>query len=740
MLNQLTLQEKCALLTGKEVFVSQGVERLGVSGFHMSDGPNGVRDGAVSMCYPSACLLACSFDVDAAEKIGALLGQECASRGVQLLLGPAQNLKRSPLCGRNFEYYSEDPCLSGELAGHFVQGLQKHTGACVKHFAANNQEYKRMTVDSIIPENALHETYLSSFQRIVEKYKPISIMSSYNRINGEYVGENKALIEDVVRKEWGFDGIVISDWGAIDDKLRAVQAGLDLEMPANILNTEKLLCAVEQGLISESEIDVCVERYLKVLKKLNDYPALDNFDVEQAMQSSAEIAAESMVLLKNDGCLPILPMDKRYRKIGVIGAFAEEPRIQGGGCANVMLGEIEKPLDILRETYGAESILYGKGYHLDCQKDENLLREAEKIVEECDICLLFAGLPEVAESEGYDRESLSIPQNQIDLINVLATKNKPIVVILSNGGMVTMEWDGKVNAVIEGYLAGKAFARAISLVFSGKKSPSGRLAETVLHKKEDSSAYPFYLHKGDIVEYNEGLFVGYKYYNAKGVDVKYPFGYGLGYGKIEYKNVQFTKDKISFTLVNCGSYDDKETVQIYVGYCDGDCARPEAELKYFQKYFVPAGQEISCEIPIDREWFKTYIRKQKKMGIDGGKYNIFVRKNAVETVASFAKEMPSEFPIVYDRNTVIGELLKTKTGCKLVEEELKPYLCVAILGNYNAEIKMKDGVAVDAPMFNNVMRDMPLRALLNLARGLFTEEMMHSILRKLNSDGNECGV
>lgn len=705
------------------------IERLGIKGFQMSDGPNGVRDGAATMCYPSACLLACSFDGEAVEKIGETLGREAASRGVQLLLGPAQNLKRSPLCGRNFEYYSEDPCLSGELAGRFVQGLQKHVGACVKHFAANNQEYKRMTVDSIIDEDALHETYLSSFARIVKKYKPFAVMSSYNRINGKYVGENEVLINGLLRKEWGFDGIVVSDWGAIDDKLQAVCAGLDLEMPANALNKEKLLQAVEKNIISERVVDECVERYLKVAQKLNEYPFVEDFDIETAMQTSAEIAAESMVLLKNDGCLPV---DNRYKKIGVFGAFAQEPRIQGGGCANVLSETLEKPLAELQKIYGVNSILYSQAYRLDGEQDKALLDEAESVADECDICLIFAGLPELFESEGYDRDSLSIPQNQMDVIHRLTQKGKPTVVILSNGGMVTMEWDSGVNAVIESYLAGSAFARAIGLVLSGKKSPSGRLPETVLHKKEDASSYPYFGHKGNTVAYNEGLFVGYKYYNTKGVSVKYPFGYGLGYGKIRYKKIDLQDGKISFLLENYGEYDDKETIQIYVGYCDGDSARPEGELKAFKKVHVPKGKEIACEIAIENEWFETYVRPFKKMGVQGGKYRISIRKNALETVAEYTVDVPSEFVCTYDRNTLIGELLKTATGRETVEKELKPHLCVAIFGNFNMELEMKDGLAVNSPIFNNVMQNMPLRALINLARGGFTEEMMNLILKRLN--------
>lgn len=726
----LTIEEKCGLLTGKGVFESQGIERVGLQGFRMSDGPSGVRDGAPAICYPSGCLLACSFDKKETERIGETLGKECSSRGVKLLLGPAQNLKRSPLCGRNFEYYSEDPCLSGELAGNFVKGLQKHTGACVKHFAANNQEYKRMTVNDIIFENALAETYLSSFERIVKKYDPDAVMSSYNKINGKYVGEDEELVGEYLRRQWGFNGIVISDWGAVDDKLQAVKAGMDMEMPPNPANTEKLLRSVQNGEIAEEFVDRCVERYLKVIERIKDRPVVTDFDKERAIEVCASVAAESMVLLKNEG---VLPIDGRYKKIGVFGAFAKEPRIQGGGCANVIPYEIEKPIDHMKESFGGEAIIYEPTFRLDGEKDKELLAKAQIAAKECDICVIFAGLPEIFESEGYDREDLSIPENQIEAIEALCEVGKPTVVILSNGGMVTMEWDRGVGAVIESYLAGSAFARAITDVLSGKKTPCGRLAETVLHKKEDSSAYPYFGNKGNVAEYNEGLFVGYKYYNAKGVSVKYPFGYGLGYGKIEYTDVCLKNDCLRVELKNKGVYDDKETVQVYVGYKDGNCARPEGELKAFEKVFVPAGGRAVCQIPLNAECFRTFDRKRKKMSIMGGRYEITVRKNAMETVASFEIVRKSESLPVYGRNCEIGELLKTQEGRRIVSEELKPYLCLAIFGNFNAELEMKDGEAVDSPMFNSIMKNMPLRALVNLTAGRFTEAFMEEIIEKLNA-------
>jgi len=725
----LTLQEKCSLLTGSGVFNSQGVERLGVSGFRMNDGPNGIRDGFPAFCYPSACLLACSFDTAVTEKIGETLGEECSARGIKMLLGPAQNLKRSPLCGRNFEYYSEDPCLSGELTGGFVEGLQKHTSACVKHFAANNQEYKRMTVNNIIAEDAFAETYLSSFERIVRKHDPDAIMSCYNRVNGEYVGEDESVIGGILRDKWGFGGIVISDWGAVDDKVKAVKAGLDMEMPPNAANTEKLIRAVESGKISEADVDRCVERYLSLLQKINARP-IAAFDADKALTVSADAAADSMVLLKNDGVLPIAK-DKGLR-IGVFGEFAENPRIQGGGSAHVIPYDVPLPIDALKKEFGSQSVSYAKAFTLDGIVDEALLSEAEKVAKTCDICVIFAGLPEIFESEGYDREHLDIPENQILAIKRIKATGRRTAVVLSNGGTVTTDWDDSADALIEGYLAGTAFAEAIASVLSGRRIPCGRLAETVLHRVEDSSCHPYFAASGNHAYYGEGLFVGYKYYNARGVDVKYPFGYGLGYGDIRYESVDCDGKSITVTLKNYGAFDDKEAVQVYVGYKDGG-ARPEGELKHFVKVLVPKGESVTVNIPIDSEWFKTYDFARKQLCVCGGRYEISVRRNAVEKVAFFAQELPSEYPPVYDRNTEIGVLLRTEKGRQTVTEQLKPYLCLAIIGNFNAEVNMVDG-ETDSPMFNHVMRNMPLRALINLTGGKFSEDYMNEIILRLTAD------
>ena len=732
LISKMTLSEKCSLLTGKGAFESQGISRLGIEGFKMNDGPNGIRESYGEMCYPSGCLIACSFDRDVAGIIGETLGEECASYGVKLLLGPAQNLKRSPLCGRNFEYYSEDPCLSGELAGAYVSGLQKYAGACVKHFFGNNQEHKRMTLNARISREALAETYLSSFERIVKKHHPDAIMSGYSKINGKYPGEDKYIVDDVLRKKWGFDGIIISDWGAVDDKILAVDAGTDIEMPANPANTEKLISAVESGEIDEKAIDLCVERYLNILDRMKKRPQYVSFDREKASDCIASAAAESMVLLKNQN--NTLPIDDRYHVIGVFGEFAEKPRIQGGGSANVMIVDMGKPLDRIRERFPDKKAVYAKAFSIDdFSVSEEDYREALNVAKECDIAIVFAGLPEVLESEGYDRVSMKLPENQIVFIKELSKKNIPVVVILSNGGAVEMEWDAEVDALVESYLAGDVFAKAVTLLLSGDVNPCGRLAETVLHKLEDSSAYPYYGNAGNEASYNEGLFVGYKYYLSKGVSVKYPFGYGLSYGNVEYSKIEINDREISLELKNKSSFRVKEVIQIYVGYEDSPFARPKAELKEFKKVTLEPESVLKCKVFLEDDCFKTYNTTTDSLEICGGTYEISVRKNAEEILASKCIQLPDCSEKKFHRNSEIGEILKCEKGKEIVSNFLKPYLCLAIFGNFNTEIQMVDGEAVDAPIFNSIMKNMPLRALSNLTAGKFSEVNMDQIIEELNN-------
>ena len=727
ILRGLSVREKCALLTGDGAFGAKGCEAAGIGPLRLSDGPSGVRDGTPSVCYPSACLIACSFDCDTAEQIGAMLGEDCRRRGIGLLLGPAQNLKRLPVCGRNFEYYSEDPCLSGELAASFVRGLQRRVSACVKHYAANNQESLRMTVNCLIDRRTLNETYLSSFRRVVQKSEPDAVMTSYNKINGEYVAENEYVSHKILREKWGYCGLVISDWGAVDDAVKAFRCGLVLEMPENPSNTKKLEQAVELGEISLRELDERAAEYLafaeKAGKKLKSDGGLGN-----EKRTLAELVAESFVLLKNDG--NILPLTGR-KKIGVFGEFARSPRIQGGGCANVPALSVGEPFAEICGVFADCDVRYEQGYRTDGKEDTLLLKRARALAKESDVCVVFLGLPEEWESEGYDRKDINIPENQIRFLKNLYRANREIVVLLLNGGTVSMEWDKYCKGLLECYLAGSALASAAALALCGKVSPCGRLAETVLNQLSDSSAYPYFQEGKEECTYNEGLFVGYKYYTSKGVKVHYPFGYGLTYGEVRYSDFRTAGRNISFVLHNDGDRLVKETVQVYIGYKSDVCPRPVRELKLFRKVSVPARNSVKVCITPDDECFWTYDENRDEMRICGGEYTIAVAKNAQEVLFENTIRIDRGRK-VFGRNSRIGEFSGTMAGNRIIEQELKPYLCKAIIGNFNAEVRFENGRAKGMPMFDNVMQNMPLRALINLTAGAFTEEKLEWVLQELN--------
>lgn len=728
----MSLAERCALFTGKSATETRDFPAYGIDSLRMTDGPSGVRAdlaegaGSRSLCYPSACLLACSFDRDAARRTGQLLGRDGRARGVDLLLGPAVNLKRSPLCGRNFEYYSEDPCLTGEMAAAFVEGVQESTGACAKHFAANNRENKRMSVDCVVDKRTLRETYLSSFRRIVKKSPPDAVMTAYNRINGEFAGENAYTLEQVLRGDWAYDGLVVSDWGAVDDVVASVRRGMDLEMPGNSSAARKLERAVKRGDMTEERL---TERAAEALRRADAVRARRckaDFDGEEALKALADIAAESAVLLKNEG--ELLPL-RGAKRIGIFGELAVKPRIQGGGCANVATYETANIERAVRERFADCECVFSLGYAEGAEDGEALVREALETARTCDACVVAMGLPESYESEGYDRTDIEIPPEQTAFLRRLGEVNPRVAVLLYGGSMISLDFERYARAVVMCYLGGSATGLAAAKILSGDTPPAGRLAETFLYRKEDASCHPFSSPDSDVEVYGEGLFVGYKYYGAKGTAVRYPFGYGLNYGRAEYEDAEISEDSVRLTLVGDPRYDVRETVQIYVGFPDCGYARPIAELKEFRKVTVPRGERVTVEIPLGRDCFETYDAAADAMTVRGGRAVIGVRRNALEVVAEKTVVLEGEKGARYDRNTLIGELLKTRAGIRVIEEKLKGHLIRAILGNFRADIlPMKDGRAIGHDRFNSIMESMPLRALVNLTGGAFSEEEMEEIV------------
>ncbi|NLP31347.1 MAG: glycosyl hydrolase, partial [Clostridiales bacterium] len=541
LISQMTLEEKAGLCSGLDFWHLKGVERLGIPPIMVTDGPHGLRKqeqnadhvginvSVPATCFPTAAGLASSWNRELVEKVGAALGEECQAEGVSVLIGPGANIKRSPLCGRNFEYFSEDPYLSSEMAASHIKGVQSQgVGTSLKHFAANNQEHRRMSVDAIVDERTLREIYLSSFEGAVKKGKPWTVMCSYNKVNGEYASEDEFLLTDILRDEWGFEGFVVSDWGAVNERVKGLEAGLDLEMPSSFgVGDSKIVEAVRNGILPEEILDKAVERVLNIIFK-----AVDNkkenatYDKEAHHQLAREVAKECMVLLKNED--KILPL-KKQGTIAIIGEFAKRPRYQGGGSSHVNPTKLDDIYEQIKKSAGDNvNVIYAQGYSLEKDEvDEGLLKEAKQAAVQADVAVIFAGLPEHYESEGYDRQHMRMPESHCTLIEAVAQVQSNVVVVLSNGSPVEMPWLDKAKGVLEAYLAGQTMGGAIADLLFGDANPSGKLAETFPKELSHNPSYLNFPGEGDKVEYREGIFVGYRYYDKKNLEPLFPFGYGL---------------------------------------------------------------------------------------------------------------------------------------------------------------------------------------------------------------------
>ena len=639
---QMTLEEKASLLSGADFWHTRSVERLGVKGVMVSDGPHGLRkqdeqadhlgvnDSIKAVCMPAACASTASFDRNIVRKMGETIGNQCQHEQVAVNLGPAINIKRSPLCGRNFEYMSEDPYLAGEMAVSLIQGTQsKNIGVSVKHFAANDQEHRRMSSDSVVDERALREIYLPAFEAAAKRGKAWTFMCSYNKVNGEYASQNKWLLTDLLRGEWGYDGYVMSDWGAVSDRVKGVEAGLDLEMPgSNGVNDAEVVKAVREGRLDEKYVDICVERILRIHQRYLDNAKPETpWDMEADHALAGEMAADCMVLLKNEG--GILPL-KKGEKVAVIGEFAVKPRFQGGGSSHINSFKVTS----LMEAIGKDpSVKYAQGYRiLSDETDERLLEEALEVAETADKVVIVAGLPDSYESEGYDRKHMRIPPNQNALISRIAAVNPNTVVLLYNGSPVEMPWIGEVKGLIEGYLGGQNVGTANKAVLWGEVNPSARLPETMPVKLEDTPCYLSYVGEGNTAIYQEGIFVGYRYYTKKRMPVLFPFGYGLSYTTFEYSNLKLSAEKIADTdtlqvcvdVTNTGKVAAKEVAQVYVSPVNPSVMRPDRELKGFDKQMIDAGATARCTIHLGPEAFSYYDVKSHSWKEDPGEYRILI--------------------------------------------------------------------------------------------------------------------
>ena len=637
IIKQMTLEEKCYLFSGKDFWQTRSVERLGVPNMTLSDGPHGIRkqEGAgdqlglngslPATCYPTAATIANSWDTALGEEIGEHLGTEAASQGVGTLLGPGLNIKRSPFCGRNFEYFSEDPYLAGKMAASYIRGIQKNgVAACPKHFAANSQELRRMASDSVMDERTLREIYLTGFEIAVKEGRARSIMSAYNRINGVYANENEHLLQEILRDEWGFDGFVVSDWGASNDHTEGVRAGSHLEMPTTGGDSDlELIEAVKSGRFSQELLDQRVDELLDVIlsvtksiKPLEGKP----FDVEKHHAMAAKASEQSIVLLKNEN--NILPL-KKGAKVAVIGEFAQKARYQGAGSSVVNPTRLDNAMDVIK-NFDLDVAGFEAGYPRSGKGDPAMQARAVELAKKADIVLLYIGLDEISESEGLDRSHMRLPQSQIDLIEAVAAVNPSVVAVMSAGSAVEMPWLPKCKALVHGYLCGQAGASSVLKVITGQVNPSGKLAESYPVKYEDVSSAPYFPAKERTAEYREGLYVGYRYFETANVPVLFPFGFGLSYTTFEYSDLTVTGKEATFTLKNTGKMDGAEVAQLYVSKPDGDVFRPAKELKGFTKVFLKAGESRQVTIPLDDKAFRYFNVKTNRFETEGGAWTVMI--------------------------------------------------------------------------------------------------------------------
>lgn len=629
IIDKMNLEEKCSMLSGGKAFATRAYSRYGIPEMELSDGPHGLRkqgEGANHLgiggslpatCFPTAATMANSWNPDLGEELGQALGEEAAAQHVSVLLGPGLNMKRSPLCGRNFEYFSEDPYLAGKMAAGYIRGIQKNgISACPKHFAANNQELKRMSSDSIVDERTLREIYLTGFEIAVKEADPKCIMTSYNRINGKYANENPHLLQDVLKKEWGYDGMIVTDWGGSNDHVEGVRNGSNLEMPAPGGDPiRELVKAVRDGRLQESVIDDRLEELLKVMIPTSQVveASTGKFDTEAHHMMARRAARETIVLLKNED--DILPLADGT-KVALLGDFAKSPRYQGAGSSVVNPTELDSMTGSIEDT-NLSYVGYAQGYKRHGGSDEGLLREAVTLAQKADVVLYCMGLDEVKESEGLDRPNMQIDENQIEVLHAIESVNPNVVVVLSGGSALEMPWIDDCKAILDGYLGGQAGAGAMLDVITGKVNPSGKLSETFALQYSDTPARRDYPSKKRTSEYRESLYIGYRYYDTAGLQVQFPFGFGLSYTTFEYMDLEVTKEGASFIVRNTGSRDGAEVVQMYVHRHDNNenqrlIFRPERELKGFAKVFLKAGESQKVTIPFDDKTFRFFDIRDNK--------------------------------------------------------------------------------------------------------------------------------
>ncbi|MCI9153919.1 glycosyl hydrolase [Lachnospiraceae bacterium] len=751
LISQMTLEEKAGLCSGADFWRTKGVERLGIPSAAVSDGPHGLRkqdgesdhlglnDSIQAVCFPAGCAMAASFSKAAAEVLGETLGNECQAEDVSVILGPAMNIKRSPLCGRNFEYYSEDPLVAAELGSAYIKGVQsKHVGTSPKHFMANNQEFHRMTSNSVMDERTMREIYLAAFEGVVKEAKPWTIMNSYNKLNGTYLCEHKEMLTDILRKEWGFDGYVMTDWGAMNDRVEALKAGCNLEMPySNGITDAEIVDAVKKGELEESILDRSCEEFLDIVfryKENRDEKAV--FDCEHDHELARKLEEECIVLLKNEE--NVLPL-KRDVRTAFIGKYAKEPRYQGGGSSHINSYKVESAWEMAESK---EYLTYAKGF--DDQEDavdEALLAESVETAGKAQAAVIFAGLPDNFESEGYDRKHLRMPKCQNRLIEEVSKVQENTIVVLHNGAPVEMPWIGRVKAVVEVYLGGQAVGGATVNVLYGKTNPSGRLAETFPVRLQDTPCYLTYGGENNRSEYREGVFVGYRYYTSKDMNVLFPFGHGLSYTSFSYGNLKADKGhikesetvQVTVEVTNTGNRPGKEVVQLYVSPKNSRMIRPVRELKAFEKMELQPGETKTAVFPLDARAFACWNTDIHDWFVETGSYELQIGKSAEQIILSKEIQVESEksLPRTFTLNSTLGEIMADPKGQAVLSQAMGGMMA-GTQAEQMADQAQGDGSAINDEMMAATMEGMPLRQMLSFIPGM-KKESLEQLISALNA-------
>jgi beta-glucosidase len=754
LVSQMTLEEKALLLSGDGPWRTHKLTRLGIPSVFMTDGPHGLRkalgqniaESVPATCFPTASALASTWNTELLRQVGAALGRECQANDVQLLLGPGINMKRSPLGGRNFEYFSEDPVVAGHLAAAYIQGVQSEgVGTSLKHFAANNQEFERMVSNSNLDERTLREIYLPAFEIAITQAQPWSVMCAYNKVNGVYASESPFLLEEILREEWGFKGFVVSDWGAVHDRVKGVMAGLNLEMPGSgEVNRKKIIEAVNTGHLPVSRLDEVVASLLAVILKAADsHKPHAHFDVDRHHALARQVAGESIILLKNEDHL--LPLDTGgKKKLALIGAFAKEPRYQGAGSSQVNPTRISNAYDeLLALLGGSERLGYASGYDTEGVTTAQLLEEAQQQARDADVAIVFAGLPDSHESEGFDRSTLDLPEGHHRLIDTVSQVQPHTVVVLMNGSAITMPWASRVKAILEGWLTGQAGGGAIADILTGRVNPSAKLAETFPMRMEDTPTSTEFPGLNQQAHYGEGVFIGYRYYDKKNITPLFPFGFGLSYTTFGYSDLTLSASSIQDTesltvqlkVKNTGKVAGKEIVQLYVREDMPVISRPDKELKAFSKVALEPGEEKTVSFTLKPRDFAYYNTALHRWSVNPGRFDILAGgssrdlplkqrvqvKTAQVAVPSLTRNsMVKEFRnhpkgmAFYSRLTkvIIGEAFEAPGSVKRTPQEERAW----------KKAEMSTMVFVN---------DMPVYKLINFSEGKFTEQMLNDILAQV---------